>query len=126
MKLIVPPRIPPPTATIIRKNPKPSGISPMTWSDLDELAAKFRSCSLAQEEWTHLAHLRVGAWHVHWHGAQEALGLLRERIRKLNECHGTPNSLTRGYHETITAAYVSLIAEFLSAFPDGVSLDDRV
>jgi hypothetical protein len=53
-------------------------------------------------------------WHVHRFGADEALSRLREGIRRLNDSHGTPNSETRGYHETITRAYVTLIAGYLT------------
>ena len=38
---------------------------------------------------------------------------LRSGIRRLNESHGGVNSATDGYHETITAAYVQLLAQYL-------------
>jgi len=82
---------------------------------LDDLAAAFCAGKVPRAEWTHEAHLSVGAWHVHHHGPSEALALLRARIRHLNERNGVANSATGGYHETITAAYVRLIAEFLEA-----------
>jgi hypothetical protein len=82
---------------------------------LDDLAAAFLDGTLPRAEWTHEAHLSVGAWHVHHHGPEAALPLLRARIRDLNDRHGTVNSATSGYHETITAAYVRLIADFLAA-----------
>jgi hypothetical protein len=93
---------------------------------LDELVSRFCAATLPHAEWTHTAHLRAGTWHVHRHGPDQALPLLRERIRKLNDHHGTPNSPTRGYHETITAAYVALIAEHLATFEDSVPLEARV
>jgi hypothetical protein len=89
-------------------------------------AARFTAMTLAKEEWTHAAHLTVGAWHVDQHGAAEALLLLRERIRRLNESHGNVNTTTAGYHETITAAYVTLIAAYLDACPPGLPLSTRV
>jgi hypothetical protein len=82
---------------------------------LDELVTRFEEVTLPRAEWTHAAHLRVGAWHVDRHGADGALPLLRERIQRLNRAHGTLNTPTTGYHETITAAYVTLIATFLAA-----------
>jgi hypothetical protein len=91
----------------------------------DDLAARFRSCALPRAEWTHAAHLRVGAWHVHHLGPVAALPALRAGIRRLNAYHGTPNSATSGYHETITAAYVRLIAAFLPTFEPGVTLAAR-
>jgi hypothetical protein len=93
---------------------------------LADLVAAFLAAALPRAEWTHEAHLRVGAWHVHHHGAEEALALLRARIRRLNDSHGTVNSATSGYHETITAAYARLIADFLAAADPGAELEGRV
>ncbi len=75
----------------------------------------FQDATLPRALWTHAGHLRVGAWHVHHFGADAALLRLRDGIRRLNLAHGTPNSATGGYHETVTAAYVALIARFLAA-----------
>lgn len=75
-------------------------------TDPDEVVARFTACRLSHSEWTHQAHLAVGLWHVHHYGADEALTRLRVGIRRLNGSHWTPNSATRGYHETITRAYV--------------------
>jgi len=77
-------------------------------------------------EWTHAAHLAVGLWHVDRYGAGEALVRLRDGIRRLNESHGTVNSATSGYHETVTRAYVELIAVFCATCPAGLPLSDRV
>ena len=93
---------------------------------LDALVEGFLSCTLPRAEWTHAAHLRVGAWHVHHYGAEEALERLRRGIRALNDSHGTANTETSGYHETITAAYVRLLAVFLASFDGAVSVERRV
>jgi hypothetical protein len=82
-------------------------------TDLDALVAAFRASTLPKSQWTHLAHLRVGAWHVARHGPSDALGLLRQGIRALNERHGVANTDSSGYHETVTRAYVALLAAFL-------------
>jgi hypothetical protein len=94
--------------------------------DPPALAARFVALTLVKQEWTHAAHLTVGAWHVDRHGAAAALPLLRERIRRLNESHGNVNTATAGYHETITAAYVTLIAAYLEACPPGLPLATRI
>jgi len=87
----------------------------MTALDLDNLADRFQRCTISKPEWTHPVHLQVGAWHVHRFGAEESARLLRNGIRRLNDHHATPNSDMRGYHETITIAYVRLISAFLAA-----------
>lgn len=85
----------------------------------------FRSATLPQSAWTHEAHLVVGLWHVRTLGAGCALGELRAGIRRLNDSHGTPNSDTRGYHETITRLYVELLATFHASAPAGVAFADE-
>lgn len=93
---------------------------------LTDLVAAFRDCTLPKEEWTHLAHLRVGAWHVHHFGGTEALARLRAGIRRLNDSHGTPNSADSGYHETITVAYVRLIEQLFAGLDPGLPLARRI
>jgi len=94
--------------------------------DAADLAARFAALALRKDEWTHTAHLVVGAWHVHRYGAADALTRLRDGVRRLNESHGNANTATAGYHETITVAYVTLLAEFLASCPVGTSIDERV
>ena len=97
----------------------------MTTADIDTLVGRFLDCTLPKGEWTHQAHLTVGAWHVDRYGPEEALARLRSGIRALNDSHGTINSATSGYHETITRAYVRVIASVLGAsslpFPEGLA-----
>ena len=100
----------------------------MNWTSdaqLDDFVARFHERTLPKSEWTHAAHLSVGAWHVHRYGVEEAVNRLRQAIRALNESHGTANTDSSGYHETITRAYAHLIAEFLSEQREG-TLAQRV
>jgi hypothetical protein len=99
---------------------------PLSPSRLEELAARFTAAAIPATEWTHEMHLMVGAWHVARFGAAAALEHLRAGIRRLNAAHGTVDSDTRGYHETITRAYVRLIAHFLCGQPEGEALDASV
>jgi len=92
--------------------------------DVVDLVARFSGCTLPKEEWTHRAHLTVGLWHVRQYGSDDALTRLRAGIRRLNDSHDTPNSATRGYHETITRAYVVLLTDFLTGHP--VPFDEQV
>lgn len=73
-----------------------------------------------------MAHLAVGAWHVDRYGADEALTRMRVGIRSLNDSHGTLNSNTSGYHETITRAYLQLLRQFLDTCPSDMPLHGRV
>jgi hypothetical protein len=93
---------------------------------LDELVARFRARTLARAEWTHAAHLSVGAFYVSQLGATKALARLRAEISSLNERQGTPNTESSGYHETITAAFVRLLDEGLATFAPEVALERRI
>ena len=94
--------------------------------DVEDLSARFAVPSLRKAEWTHVAHLAVGAWYVDRYGAEDALTRLRDGIRRLNVSIGGANTPSAGYHETITAAYVRLLGAFLEASPPGLPLAARV
>ena len=96
----------------------------MLTTDIEGLVGRFLDCTLTKAEWTHQAHLTVGAWHVDRYGPDEALARLRSGIRALNDSHGTLNSATSGYHETITRAYVRVIDEVLGT--SSLPLPERV
>jgi hypothetical protein len=86
----------------------------VTGDALEHLVSRFQDGTLPHAEWTHAAHLAVGAWYVDRYGAEGALPRLRGAIRALNDRHGTKNTPTSGYHETTTAAYVRLLAVALA------------
>lgn len=75
-----------------------------------ELLSNFRQATLARENWTHLAHVRVAYLHLGQLSFPDAAAELRKRILALNAYHGTPETPTRGYHETITVAFLRLVA----------------
>jgi hypothetical protein len=93
----------------------------MAWpseSDLHDLVTRFSNATLPASEWTHAAHLVTGLWHATTLGEADALSRMREGILRLNAAHGTPNTDTRGYHETITRAYLVLLTQFALVHPD--------
>lgn len=75
------------------------------------LAEAVEGARLPQEEWRHPQHLAVGAWWVREVGLEEARRRLPLGIQGLNEAHGVPQTPTRGYHETLTQAWLGLVAE---------------
>lgn len=81
--------------------------------ETERLVQAFLDHSLPKSGWTHHAHLRVGIWHVLRHGTDQALDLLRSRIRAYNEATGVANTPSGGYHETITRFYILVIDGFL-------------
>lgn len=92
-------------------------------NDADLLAA-FLAPSLPEKEWTHRAHIRVGWLLLETANAptpRERLDLAFNRMRDglhiLNASLNVPDELTRGYHETITLAFLRVIDAARRAAP---------
>jgi hypothetical protein len=98
----------------------------------DEFLAAFDACTLSKPLWTHEAHVRL-AWiclgRMPFAAARDHA---RAGIRKYNESLGN----TTGYHDTVTVAFVRIIAarrrpgetfaEFREANPDVFSKDEPI
>lgn len=77
---------------------------------IEALVRSFEDGSLPRSEWTHTSHLLVGLWYLSRHPRDEATILMRDGIRRYNRLHGRD----AGYHETITLAWLAVIAGFLA------------
>jgi hypothetical protein len=77
-------------------------------NDLQFLVA-LESCRLAESEFGHKAHVRAAYLYLRAGDFATALGRMRQAIRKYAAHLGKPER----YHETITVAYLSLIARHL-------------
>ncbi|MCA9060520.1 MAG: transglutaminase family protein [Planctomycetaceae bacterium] len=74
-----------------------------------ELLTTFEDCSLSVEEWTHRAHLRVAWLYCCRNDLATATSQIRRAIQAYNTAKGTPEAVDRGYHETITRAFMTLV-----------------
>lgn len=81
-----------------------------------ELLAAFLAPSLTEKEWTHRAHVRVAWLLLETTNAPTprarldlAFRRMRDGLHILNASHNVPDQLTRGYHETITHAFLRVI-----------------
>src|SRR4051794_30687807 len=89
-----------------------------TDAEIEVLVRAFERCTLPKAEWTHAEHLTVALWYLRHQPRGEATGRIREGIRRLNLSHGNAT----GYHETITLAWVAVIARFLAEHDQGQPL----
>lgn len=78
--------------------------------DDQALWQQFCAGSLAHSEWTHEAHVRIAYLFLERFDLDEAHLRLRAGIIRLNERHGLIESARRGYFETLTRAWLILIA----------------
>jgi hypothetical protein len=105
----------------------------------DEFLAGFEACTLARPEWTHEAHVRMAWLYLTRYPLSEALERVRSGIRQLNDtfskaepvqeqsrfpCGQRPKQ-SGGYHDTITVAFVRLIAARLRDDDTFLAFRDR-
>ncbi len=87
-----------------------------------ELIERFESRSLPKFEWTHAAHLTVALFYCTSHPLGTARNLMRDGIFWLNDSHGTENSDSSGYHETLTWFWMDVVRNFVLSRPKGEKL----
>lgn len=77
------------------------------------LVKAFEERTLSKSEWTHAAHLIVGLYYCFNFPFGIAKNLMRDGIYWLNDYHGTPNTGSSGYHETLTLFWLKAVESFL-------------
>ena len=78
-----------------------------------EILVAIREQRIAATDWTHRAHVRCAYLHLLEMPFDQALVALREGIKKLNASHGVVETPDRGYHETLTHAWLVVIGSTL-------------
>jgi L-amino acid N-acyltransferase YncA len=77
--------------------------------DDDALWLAFHERTLPASQWTHVAHVRIAWMHLARYGVDEAHLRMRVGIIRLNAAHGLVETPDRGYHETITRAWLVIV-----------------
>ncbi|MDJ0973333.1 MAG: hypothetical protein QNJ98_02585 [Planctomycetota bacterium] len=77
--------------------------------DEQALVAGFEDTTLPLAAWNHRAHLTVAWTYLERHGLDDATGRMRDGIRRYNQAHDLPDELDRGYHETLTQAWLRVL-----------------
>ena len=71
--------------------------------EINYVARRFIARSLPRSDWTHAAHFAVALWLLKRRGV-DAMREMPLLIRAYTEATGVANTVTSGYHETITIA----------------------
>ena len=84
-----------------------------------EFVAQFESVTLPPDKFTHAAHVRVAWWYLTQAPLPEALARFSAALRRFATAHGAAAK----YHETITVAWMLILAERVdnlhgAAWPD--------
>jgi hypothetical protein len=90
-------------------SPAEGGPDPDILAD-GRLLEQFESCTLPREQWVHRAHIRVAYLYLVRHPFDLAVEKMRSGIQRYNAAVGVVDGLHTGYHETITQAWMRLIA----------------
>ena len=80
----------------------------------DELVQAFEAATLPEDQFPHAAHVRVAWWYLKHYPLGEGLARFAAALKHFAAHHGA----TGLYHETVTVAYVLLIAERLATSRD--------
>lgn len=75
------------------------------------------------DQWHHRDHVKLAYLYLRRYEFDEAMTHLRAGIQAHHAAHGVPESLTSGYHETTTRAWLTLIDVVLREYWSAVSAD---
>src|ERR1041385_7084270 len=84
----------------------------------------FENCTLPFEQWKHRSHIRIAYLYLRALPFDQALDRMRESIKRYNAATNTPESLERGYHETITVAWMRLVHFTLCEYGPAATADE--
>ena len=77
--------------------------------DDENFLSQFEAASLPRDAWHHREHVRTAYLYLTRYSFEEATERMRKGIKALNAAHGTPETPARGYHETMTQAWIRLV-----------------
>jgi hypothetical protein len=84
----------------------------------------FEHQEIPLEQWDHRAHLRVAVSYLLRYPFDEALCRMRSGIQDYNSAMGVEDSPTSGYHETITQAWLHILATMLRQYGPSSAADE--
>jgi len=97
------------------------------YADLGQVRQRveaFEDCSIAPAAFDHRSHLTVACWYAQTE--DDPLERMRRGIHRFNAHHGIFTSPTRGYHETITRFWMTMVRASLCPLPDSHDATARI
>jgi hypothetical protein len=89
-----------------------------------DLLQQFEACTLPRTEWVHQTHVRVAYLYLIRHAYDVAVEKMRTGIQRYNSAVGVVEGLHSGYHETMTQAWMRLIAVTIREQGRGTDSED--
>ena len=76
-----------------------------------EFIESFESCAIAPGDWNHRCHIRMAWIYLRTLPYDAAVTAVRDSVQRYARTHKVPaDVLDRGYHETVTVAWMQLVA----------------
>jgi hypothetical protein len=91
--------------------------------DDETFLKSFEDRTLPFDQWHHRAHIKVAYLYLRQHCLETAIKQVRAGIKALNVAHQVPEAPDRGYHETMTQAWVRLVHLTLCEYGPGETAD---
>ncbi|HXD00933.1 MAG TPA: hypothetical protein VN048_16445 [Verrucomicrobiae bacterium] len=77
--------------------------------DDEKFLEQFETASLPLEEWHHKQHIKVAYLYLRRFPFETARVRMREGVKAFNAAKKIPEAIDRGYHETMTQAWMHLV-----------------
>jgi len=88
-----------------------------TRESFEAFVTAWEAGKLPKAQWTHEAHVAIGATYVVRYGAA-AVDELRRGIKRHNAAVGTLDTRTSGYHETLTCFWAGVVSRLVKGVAD--------
>lgn len=89
----------------------------------EALLTQFEAATWPLAEWHHRQHIKLAYLYLRRHPLEAAVQRMRAGLLAYNATNHVPDGLDRGYHETMTQAWVRLVYVTLCEFGPGESAD---
>ncbi len=101
--------------TLDPEAPRPGFLD--TRESFDAFVKAWEAGELPRAQWTHAAHVAMGACYVVRYGTS-AVDELRRGIKRHNAAVGTLDTPTSGYHETLTCFWTGVVSRLVKGASD--------
>jgi hypothetical protein len=89
----------------------------------EEFLRQFEAAIIPMEQWHHREHIRIAYLYLTRHPPAAAIAKICSGIKALNTAQKVPEAIDRGYHETITQAWIRLVQCTLNEFGPAENAD---
>jgi hypothetical protein len=92
-------------------------------SDDEKFLEQFEATIWPLEEWHHRQHIKIAYLYLCRHPFETAVAKICNGIKTFNAAHKVPEGIDRGYHETMTQAWMHLVNCTLQEFGPSENAD---